>query len=109
MSETDIRSRLLRDWRHRLAVLVLYAATMVVIAMLGVDGVAYVVAMVAVMAAAIPAAMLGPEMTEARERRRETPAHDAAMVNGAVRVIEDERAAKGLPPLPPGWLYREQG
>jgi NhaP-type Na+/H+ or K+/H+ antiporter len=106
MNQDRLRSRVLHDWRHRLSVLALYAATMVVVAMLGVHGVAYLVAMVVVMAVALPFAMLGPEAMEQRRRR---PARDEAMVAGAVRVIEEERAAKGLPPLPPGWLYREQG
>lgn len=97
---------MLRDWRHRLSVLALYAATMVVIAMLGVHGVAYVVAMLVVMAAAVPAALLGPEAMA--QRQSTSPPRDAAMVAGAVRVIEEERAAKDLPPLPPDWLFREQ-
>jgi Na+/H+-dicarboxylate symporter len=105
MNQNRLRSRVLHDWQHRLSVLALYSATMVVVAMLGVHGAAYVVAMVVVMAVAVPAAMLGPETMA---QRRQPPARDAAMVAGAVRVIEEERAAKGLPPLPPGWLYREQ-
>lgn len=105
MNQNRLRSRALRDVRHRLSVLALYAATMVVVALLGVHGMAYVCAMVVVMAFALPAAMLGPETME---RHRRPPARDAAMVAGAVRVIEEERAAQGLPPLPPGWLYREQ-
>lgn len=34
--------------------------------------------------------------------------HVVATVAGAMRVIEEERAAKGLPPLPPDWLCRER-